>query len=88
MFDVLEHIEDDCATLSNLKRKLSDNGHIFITVPAYNWLWSEHDEINHHKRRYSKYSLDLISLLNKTIINNNCVFIPPLINVFRNRNDF
>ena len=57
MLDVLEHIEEDDTTISNLKNKLNENGHILITVPAYNWLWSKHDEINHHKRRYSKGSI-------------------------------
>lgn len=30
---------------------------MLITVPAYQWLWSQHDEINHHKRRYEKATL-------------------------------
>ena len=57
MLDVIEHIEEDDVTLLNLKSKLNNNGYILLTVPAYNWLWSKHDEINHHKRRYSKNSI-------------------------------
>ncbi len=53
MFDVLEHIEDDIATLSALKGLLAEDGRIMITVPAYRWMWSAHDEFLHHKRRYS-----------------------------------
>jgi SAM-dependent methyltransferase len=53
MFDVLEHIDEDVQTLMALKALLTDGGRIIITVPAYRWLWSAHDEFLHHKRRYS-----------------------------------
>jgi SAM-dependent methyltransferase len=53
MFDVLEHIDQDTETLIAIKRLLAKNGRILITVPAYQWLWSAHDEFLHHKRRYS-----------------------------------
>lgn len=51
-FDVLEHIERDYDTLTALRRRLCTNGHLLITVPAFPFLWSSHDEIHHHKRRY------------------------------------
>lgn len=57
LFDVLEHIEEDIASLRALKELLAPGGHILITVPAYQWLWSEHDEFLHHKRRYSASGL-------------------------------
>ena len=57
LFDVLEHIEDDTATLSGLSTRLSDGGRIFVTVPAFPWLWSSHDERHHHFRRYTRASL-------------------------------
>lgn len=53
MFDVLEHIVDDIETLIAIKKLLNKNGRIFITVPAYQWLYGAHDEFLHHKRRYS-----------------------------------
>jgi SAM-dependent methyltransferase len=53
MLDVLEHIDEDVQTLIALKALLADGGRILITVPAYRWLWSAHDEFLHHKRRYS-----------------------------------
>ncbi len=53
LFDVLEHIEADVATLRALQQRLGSNGRILLTVPAYTWLWSRHDEFLHHKRRYS-----------------------------------
>jgi SAM-dependent methyltransferase len=53
MFDVLEHIEEDVATLRAVRGLLARGGHALITVPAYQWMWSAHDEFLHHKRRYS-----------------------------------
>lgn len=50
--DVLEHVEDDMAAIRELLRILKPNGKLLITVPAYQFLWSEHDEALHHKRRY------------------------------------
>ncbi len=55
--DVLEHIEDDSGALKEWARVLRPNGHLLITVPAYQWLWSEHDESLHHHRRYTASQL-------------------------------
>lgn len=57
LFDVLEHIEDDVGTLTVLHEFLAEGGKIVLTVPAYRWLWSAHDEFLHHKRRYSSDEL-------------------------------
>lgn len=54
LFDSLEHIEDDKAALKKIESVLEPGGVVVITVPAYQFLWSEHDVINQHKRRYSK----------------------------------
>ena len=51
--DVLEHIEDDFAALQEWRRVLKEDGSLVITVPAYQWLWSSHDESLHHCRRYT-----------------------------------
>jgi len=51
-FDVLEHIDDDIGTLVAIKGLLADHGRVLITVPAYPWLSSAHDEFMHHRRRY------------------------------------
>lgn len=58
LFDVLEHVEDDEKALFELKDKLKKEGYVFLTVPAYNFLWSNHDEEFHHKRRYTKKQLE------------------------------
>lgn len=52
MFDVLEHIDRDEASLACLKNIMKADGKVVITVPAYEWMWSLHDELLHHKRRY------------------------------------
>jgi SAM-dependent methyltransferase len=55
--DVIEHIEDDEAALRECFRVLRPKGIFLITVPAYEWLWSGHDELFGHKRRYLKRDL-------------------------------
>jgi SAM-dependent methyltransferase len=57
MFDVLEHVDQDTETLIATRRLLAENGRMLITVPAYQWLWSAHDQFLHHKRRYSATEL-------------------------------
>ena len=56
-FDVIEHIEDDHAALASIATKLKPSGTFVMTVPAHQWMWTAHDTVNHHKRRYSKRSL-------------------------------
>ena len=55
--DILEHLEDDKAALSEILRVLRPGGVAIVTVPAYPWLWSEHDEALSHVRRYRKHEL-------------------------------
>jgi len=57
VLDVVEHVEDDIAALKAIATALKPGGKILITVPAHQWMWSAHDVVNHHKRRYSKGSL-------------------------------
>jgi len=56
-FDVIEHIDDDVAALASIATRLKPGGKLVITVPAHPWMWSAHDVVNHHQRRYSKRSL-------------------------------
>ena len=60
MLDVLEHIEDEKGALNKVYHLLEDDGVFILTVPACQWLWTQHDEILHHYRRYSKKRLKLV----------------------------
>ncbi|WP_112381666.1 class I SAM-dependent methyltransferase [Sphingomonas carotinifaciens] len=57
VLDVVEHIEDDVAALKAMGDLLKPGGKILIAVPAHQWMWSAHDVVNHHHRRYSKATL-------------------------------
>lgn len=55
--DVIEHLEDDVGAMRELRRVVAPGGHLLITVPSYQWLWSGHDVLNQHRRRYSERTL-------------------------------
>ena len=57
LLDVIEHLEDDFSALRKARELLADDGRLLITVPAFMWFWSEHDEVNQHKRRYTAVQL-------------------------------
>lgn len=53
MFDVVERVADDVGFLRETVRALRPGGMLFLTVPAYPWLWSHEDEVAGHHRRYT-----------------------------------
>ncbi len=55
--DVIEHIADDHAAATEIARVLRPGGHFFCAVPAYQFLWSQHDEALSHHRRYTARGL-------------------------------
>jgi len=57
LLDVLEHIDDDQAALRAILRLLVPGGLLLCTVPAYQALWSSHDVVLGHRRRYSAPTL-------------------------------
>jgi SAM-dependent methyltransferase len=57
LLDVIEHVDDDVGLLRRAKEIVRPGGAIIVTVPAYMWLWSAHDVLNHHKRRYTARTL-------------------------------
>ena len=57
VLDVVEHVEDDVGSFAAMAECLKPGGKILVAVPAHQWMWSAHDEVNHHRRRYSKAAL-------------------------------
>ncbi|HEY1220920.1 MAG TPA: class I SAM-dependent methyltransferase [Bryobacteraceae bacterium] len=57
LFDVIEHIRDDCGFLTRTNRLVVPGGRVYITVPAYPWLWSDEDILAGHFRRYNSPGL-------------------------------
>jgi SAM-dependent methyltransferase len=53
LFDVVEHIQDDHGFLANLRQLLVPGGRVYLTVPAFQWLWSHEDVAAGHWRRYT-----------------------------------
>jgi SAM-dependent methyltransferase len=53
-FDTLEHVKEEQPAVEEIIRVTKKNGIIVLTVPAMQALWSKHDSINHHYRRYSR----------------------------------
>jgi 2-polyprenyl-3-methyl-5-hydroxy-6-metoxy-1,4-benzoquinol methylase len=58
LMDILEHIENDASFLKEQILKTSPGAYFLITVPAYSFLWSGHDEFLEHKRRYTLKKLE------------------------------
>ena len=56
--DVLEHVDDDVGLIGDYAHRLASDGIILITVPAFQFLWSDHDDFLEHKRRYSRAQLE------------------------------
>jgi SAM-dependent methyltransferase len=57
LFDVLEHVDDEAGALAACRRLLAPGGRLFVTGPAYALLWSRHDELLGHRRRYTARAL-------------------------------
>jgi SAM-dependent methyltransferase len=51
--DVVEHLDDDLAGLSEMRRVLKPQGRALLFVPAFMWLWGVQDDVSHHRRRYT-----------------------------------
>jgi len=95
-FDVIEHVDNDELAVKELRRVCDKDGSVLVTVPALMSLWSEHDEINHHFRRYRIKELNRLFAMEegKIIFStyfNSLLFMPIFIarkisNVLRDRN--
>lgn len=81
--DVIEHVEDDTLGVSEMKRVCKSGGLIVVTVPAFMLLWSNHDVVNHHFRRYTMANLkEIFTQLNlktkRATYFNTILFLPIL----------
>lgn len=52
--DILEHLRDDYAAMKEIERVLRPGGIALITAPAFQFLWSDHDVVADHQRRYTR----------------------------------
>ena len=52
--DVIEHIDEDLSAVKELNRILKPGGRLILTVPAFQFLWTNHDLALHHKKRYMR----------------------------------
>jgi trans-aconitate methyltransferase len=57
MLDVLEHISDAASSLKRALELLDSKGTLILTVPAFPCLWTSHDDLNKHFKRYTKKSV-------------------------------
>lgn len=58
--DVIEHIQDDYQIVKDAYNIIENNGYVIASVPAYQWLWSHHDELHMHYRRYTKSQIEKV----------------------------
>jgi hypothetical protein len=60
LMDVLEHVDDDVGLLKAYVDKVPSGSRFLITVPAFQFLWSGHDDFLEHKRRYTLAQLEAV----------------------------
>jgi len=91
LLDVLEHVQEDGKFLAEIAdRYLSNAGHLIVTVPAFPFLYSRHDEFLAHFRRYTRKGLiRLVQDANLSFIRSGYLFLSllpiRLIEVLRER---
>jgi len=84
--ELLEHVKKDVSALKEIYRVLNKKGYLFLSVPAFKFLWGSHDLAANHYRRYLKKEINekLIKagfcIVKITYMN---FFLFPLIAIFR-----
>ncbi|TMD76200.1 MAG: class I SAM-dependent methyltransferase [Chloroflexi bacterium] len=82
MLDVLEHIADERASLSEVTRVIRPGGHLLVSVPAYRFLWGAQDEVSMHHRRYSarllRERVEAAGLVVRRLTFFNTLLFPPI----------
>jgi SAM-dependent methyltransferase len=92
-FDVIEHVKNDIEAMTEMIRICKPNGIICIAVPASNMMWSKHDIVNGHFRRYSKPMLkdlgnNFIGIKQKDVTYFNTILFLPILVARKLRNVF
>jgi SAM-dependent methyltransferase len=92
-FDVIEHVEFDMDAMKEMVRVCKPSGKICIAAPAFNILWSKHDAVNGHFRRYSKKMLttlgdNFVSIEQKEATYFNTILFLPILIARKIRNLF
>lgn len=86
VFDVVEHVEDDPGFVRHLRSLLVPGGYLFVTVPAYQWLWSVNDEHAGHFRRYTLRGMrTLLQATGMHVEYESCFFRPLPLPIFFSR---
>lgn len=62
MLDVLEHLSEPGEALRRARDVATEQASLFVTVPAFEALWTQHDELNRHYVRYDRTSLEILLL--------------------------
>jgi hypothetical protein len=74
LMDVMEHVDDDVDLLSNYVKKVDIGTKFLISVPAFEWLWSPHDDFLGHCRRYTLSQLENSVEQSGLSINKSCYY--------------
>lgn len=74
LMDVLEHVDDDIALLQEYVDKVPYGTKFLISVPAFEWLWSSHDDFLEHRRRYTCHQLENVVKLTGLSIDKSCYY--------------
>ncbi len=62
MMDVLEHVDDDGALIRDYAARVKGPAYFLITVPAFQWLFSQHDVFLQHRRRYKLEEIEAVAV--------------------------
>jgi SAM-dependent methyltransferase len=83
LLDVLEHFSDEQRLLADVRGLVRTGGHVLVSVPAFQFLWSEHDEVLQHVRRYRagelRRVLEAARFAVERITYTNAVAFPPAV---------
>jgi SAM-dependent methyltransferase len=79
MMDVIEHVPDDVGLVAEYVGKVRSGTHFIVTVPAFMWLWSEHDVFLEHYRRYTLSQIEHTLRTGGLHIEHGCYFYGALL---------